>query len=227
VQDKLIAVILAAGLPLFWIVSLWLSNTAPGWFVELTREDGPIENLEALILLAGCILSGVISWRLFRQNDKTWAVLYAVLTLALFFVAGEEISWGQRIFGVVTPEWLSQKNKQHELNVHNLKLFTNALQRLYDLLPIVLLVISIGSARLSRLNLVRWRADLWMPPAIFIPIWLCCASYRAMRIHHTIVAAGTRVPQVLQRLQEPMEFILYAGALTFLILVFRRTRAAA
>lgn len=225
--DKLIQLILMAALPLFWVVSLCLSNTTPGRFVELTREDGPIENFEALLLVAGCILSGLISWSLFDQKEKTWAALYLLLALALFFVAGEEISWGQRIFGVATPEWLSQKNKQHELNVHNLKLFTNALQRLYDSLPIVLIITSIGSATLSRPKRDRWRADLWMPPAIFIPAWLCCASYRAMRIHHTIVAAGTRVPQVLQRLQEPMEFILYAGAVAFLILVFRRTRAAA
>ena len=37
-----------------------------------------------------------------------------------FFGAGEEISWGQRIFGVETPEWMEEHNRQKEMNLHNL-----------------------------------------------------------------------------------------------------------
>jgi hypothetical protein len=39
----------------------------------------------------------------------------------LFFVcAGEEISWGQRLIGWQTPEWLASENAQGETNLHNL-----------------------------------------------------------------------------------------------------------
>ena len=36
---------------------------------------------------------------------------------------GEEISWGQRIFNIATPETISQMNVQDETNIHNLEFF--------------------------------------------------------------------------------------------------------
>ena len=32
---------------------------------------------------------------------------------------GEEISWGQRLFGIATPEALKETNLQNEINLHN------------------------------------------------------------------------------------------------------------
>jgi hypothetical protein len=42
-----------------------------------------------------------------------WAVL-------MFIFMGEEISWGQRIFGFETLESLAKINKQNEFNFHNI-----------------------------------------------------------------------------------------------------------
>jgi hypothetical protein len=36
------------------------------------------------------------------------------------FGAGEEISWGQRVFSIETPQALMERNAQQELNLHNL-----------------------------------------------------------------------------------------------------------
>ena len=36
------------------------------------------------------------------------------------FAAGEEISWGQRIFGFATPDFLMHLNEQKEFTVHNI-----------------------------------------------------------------------------------------------------------
>ncbi len=36
------------------------------------------------------------------------------------FGAGEEISWGQRIFNIETPEFFKKHNAQKEMNLHNL-----------------------------------------------------------------------------------------------------------
>ena len=38
----------------------------------------------------------------------------------VLFIAGEEISWGQRIFGYPTPDWIVERNRQREFNFHNL-----------------------------------------------------------------------------------------------------------
>ena len=37
----------------------------------------------------------------------------------LLFTAGEEISWGQHIFGYPTPDWIAERNSQEEFNLHN------------------------------------------------------------------------------------------------------------
>lgn len=52
------------------------------------------------------------------------AILFGLFFL-FFFGGGEEISWGQRIFNIQTPESLSKINTQDETNVHNIGLFEN------------------------------------------------------------------------------------------------------
>jgi hypothetical protein len=43
--------------------------------------------------------------------------------LLFIFGAGEEISWGQRIFDIETPEVLQKENVQDEINIHNMTIF--------------------------------------------------------------------------------------------------------
>ena len=45
---------------------------------------------------------------------------YIVFALVCFILAMEEISWGQRLFDIETPEVLYQYNIQEELNFHNI-----------------------------------------------------------------------------------------------------------
>jgi len=46
------------------------------------------------------------------------------LFLCVIFVlgAGEELSWGQRIFNLKTPDFLNEINEQGEINFHNISL---------------------------------------------------------------------------------------------------------
>ena len=83
----------------------------------LTEEDYWVEYLTAVwFLLAGFLLLGT-AWRepsLFRR------CVYLLGGMAMVFAAGEEISWGQRIFGFATPDFLLPLNHQKEFNVHNI-----------------------------------------------------------------------------------------------------------
>ena len=98
-----------------------LIAAAPDTFRELTREDYWVEYLTAVwFLLAGCLLFGT-AWRepsLFRR------CVYILGGMAMLFAAGEEISWGQRIFGFATPDFLLTLNQQGEFNAHNISLGT-------------------------------------------------------------------------------------------------------
>ena len=46
--------------------------------------------------------------------------VYILGGMATVFAAGEEISWGQRIFGFATPDFLMPLNVSQEFNVHNI-----------------------------------------------------------------------------------------------------------
>jgi hypothetical protein len=56
------------------------------------------------------------------MGSRTWWFLTVTLLLGLvlFFGAGEEISWGQRMLGLKSPEFFDKNNSQHETNFHNL-----------------------------------------------------------------------------------------------------------
>ena len=84
----------------------------------LTREDSWVENLTAgFLLVAGLLLFVTAS-----ADKALRRGLYLLGGLALLFGAGEEISWGQRLFGFATPEFLKTVNAQDEFNVHNINL---------------------------------------------------------------------------------------------------------
>ena len=89
-------------------------------FENYVQEDGIIEWLTVMGLLLGCFICFIRFINLFRVRG--WWFLTATMALAilLLFVAGEEISWGQRIFNTQSPEFFKEKNSQQETNLHNL-----------------------------------------------------------------------------------------------------------
>ncbi|KUK84170.1 MAG: hypothetical protein XD98_0142 [Microgenomates bacterium 39_6] len=86
----------------------------------LIQEDGPVEYLQSFFYLVAAILGLVITGHFFKNNQKKLALIYLFFSLGLFFIAGEEISWGQRIFGLDNPDFFAQHNTQEEISIHNL-----------------------------------------------------------------------------------------------------------
>lgn len=87
----------------------------PVAFVWATYEDLYGEWAQTFffaIALVFCILLAV------DRSQQRW--FFALLSVALFYVVMEEISWGQRIIGFETPDLLMQHNIQREANIHNL-----------------------------------------------------------------------------------------------------------
>ena len=54
-------------------------------------------------------------------------VLFLILGIMFLFGAGEEISWGQRIFDIPTPGGYKALNAQKELSIHNLNISQKSL----------------------------------------------------------------------------------------------------
>jgi hypothetical protein len=189
------------------------------FFVEVAQEDSWIENTQVVVLVVGVIMSGYLARKLYRERLKLWAVLYALFALVLFFVAGEEISWGQRIFGVSTPQWFMKRNYQHELNLHNLKSGRPLVRAVRIGCPALLIALSAGYAALGKKRIDKWRAYLCLPHPILIPLWLCYLSYSAIGPLYRAMHPGLETPDVISRLSEPAELIIYSGLMLFLSMV--------
>lgn len=82
----------------------------------VSQEDGAIEWLSALLLLAACVIALHVGR---RMPDRTHAGMHIFFGILFFVMLGEEISWGQRLLGFSTPESLAQINVQGETNLHN------------------------------------------------------------------------------------------------------------
>ncbi len=88
----------------------------------LLREDGPVEQATAALFLLASF-TFFLTWRRRRHQPtpQTDRPIYILILAALMFICmGEEISWGQRIFGWETPPTWKVQNAQAETNLHNL-----------------------------------------------------------------------------------------------------------
>jgi hypothetical protein len=100
-----------------------LEEISPKTVNNLSIEDGWINNITAiffgfssLCLVVACARSQFLKNRggfLIYTFTLLWA-------LGLFVFMGEEISWGQRVFGYDTPDKVADYNEQGEFNLHNL-----------------------------------------------------------------------------------------------------------
>ncbi|HDQ45486.1 MAG TPA: hypothetical protein ENN17_08325 [bacterium] len=84
-----------------------------------TVEDGLIEYLSALFWLAGTVFCIIYA----RRAVRTLRGLFVFLALFMFLCFGEEISWGQRLFGY-SVHAVESSSHQEEFNLHNLKFFS-------------------------------------------------------------------------------------------------------
>jgi hypothetical protein len=87
---------------------------------DFSAEDRLVEYATAITLLAAAAFqTRKVVLGNFRFPMYLGAVLMALL---LLFGAGEEISWGQRIFNWESAAFFLERNTQEETNLHNLML---------------------------------------------------------------------------------------------------------
>jgi len=113
-----IGIFLAPLVFIFTIICVKLR--AKGWYNMLVREDGPFEVLTALAYLVGCIVAFSMAKEFYRQKSLFWGIAYISLSIGFLFICLEEISWGQRILKMSTPQFFEEHNYQKEINLHNL-----------------------------------------------------------------------------------------------------------
>lgn len=193
------------------VVALWglyFGFTDSVFFEEVyTKEDGWVEWISAFGFFVGFLIFSSRVWRLRQVKPRIFLVMTSLAALVFLFGAGEEISWGQRVFGLETPEALKKINSQGEINLHNIqigdfKVNKVIFSQLLGLgLVFYLLILPWLYARI--LSAKHWADRLAIP----IP------HYRQVLFYLVIIILISLIPN--QRKWELMEF---SGSLVFLMI---------
>ena len=103
------------------LVRMWPQDA----FLIFSGEDDLFEWLQFFFYLLSSVSSFYLMIQSYKKKKYFSVFVYGMLGLFAFFVAGEEISWGQRLFHIPSPSFLLKNNYQREISVHNL----NSLQQ--------------------------------------------------------------------------------------------------
>lgn len=152
--------------PIYWLwipviamtVQAILEISLPGEVLShLHSENGPHELIEFFLLVMGFF---ICLHYFFKVENKTKILnfWFGLAAICCFYVAGEEISWGQHVFDWATPEYWSTVNDQQETNLHNTSSW-------FDQKPRLLLQIGIIFGGLVAPQLKK-RGLLKLPPSL-------------------------------------------------------------
>ena len=180
-------------------------------FYLLTWEDSWVENSTALLfgltaaLLAAAAAAG-------KGAPSRWLYIGGALLFA--FVAGEEISWGQRLFGFETPDALRAINTQNEFNIHNIHFvrFSNS-----GVIPMMTLCIVASSAFFARTARV-----LGVPLPSLLLVFCFLVVYAWRRYDYSWFPSTVNLPLLFSVyalwLRERRLFLLSAMFVVFIVL---------
>lgn len=112
-------------LPVLAVIFILLQIFVPEVSVVLIRKESQPFYRTGIFIKAACQVVGLVFFiktakYYFQKKNYLAGALSCLLALVLFVMAGEELSWGQRIFHWSTPEGYAKINAQSETNLHNL-----------------------------------------------------------------------------------------------------------
>lgn len=200
-----------------WVVLGVLFGVARPWFYLLQQEDHLVEWLQfALCLFTAA--AAIVALTQLRFSPWLASLALVLLAFGCFFLAGEEISWAQRVIGIETPPGLAQANEQSEINLHNINLGLDP-QTIFKLASV-----GLGAAGLLGIVLVRMlgrggqTAQLLAPPAAAAP------GFAGIIVYWTIMFATGNSVAPLLRFQEWVECALYISLAATLVAIVQRAR---
>lgn len=175
------------------------------WKEFFRGETGILDRGEAILWLPVIGLSVLAFLRRYRREGLSLGALWHLgLALLCTFLLGEEISWGQHVFGFESSARMMQINAQAESNVHNLNLsllfgipldsalypvfsnFNHILNPAYYLFACILWIcIPVAKSRLG------WRTLAWVPaPGDRVGLFLAANAVAFLVIDRLIFDVG-------------------------------------
>jgi hypothetical protein len=139
---------------------------SPTQYSALVVEDGPAENATIGCFLLAALLSGTAAWYSERKSRKA---LLSLACVAFVVITGEEISWGQRLFGIESSAVFAERNLQGETNLHNFA--TNSVEAIaYAGVLLAFVLLPFVELRTG------WAARSRIPSQLLPPGWVILAA---------------------------------------------------
>jgi hypothetical protein len=209
----------------FMVIGLFLALKwhGNGIYTALIQEDTWIENAQFVLYLTASICCSLAVRLYLKQGNIVHGSVHAIFSVALLLIGLEEISWGQRIFDLPTPEYFKTHNFQGELTFHNLG-------RIQALLHFGYIAVGV------------WGTFSWMLPApakssqaeylrkVCSPPWFISSYFLPVFFIYTLLEFFEKPSEgsfLVWRDQEPAELLLAAGCAVFAVTLWRNVKSAA
>ena len=199
-------------------VTALLGKAAYKWF---TGEDAFAENLQVLLWSLALFLGFSVMGQLWKNRAKTFALLYLVLNLGMIFILGEEISWGQRIFGWETSEKMKAINKQEETNIHNIEGVGDKIKWLHVIIGAYGTIFPLLAMRLRSDSRYHEAASWLVPHFTLVPYFFATLAWR---LQANLWKPPKKLYFVITEYSEVLELVLAVAFFMFLLFQSRRLK---
>ena len=204
-------------LPFIGAAAVFLTYFNRPLYRFVTMEDGPVEWSQFIFYALACVAGAGVAYKRFRVGHPWQALLFLGFAFANFFIAGEEIAWGQRIFGLQTPDELKAINHQGEITIHNIQIVQNAFNFVLFLAGAYGSIAYFANLKLRFERYGDQANYLLVPPLFLVPAFMVLFGYKFIR--YTVV----RSPGfVVTKFGEWPELCLAFGFFVFVWLNYRR-----
>ena len=196
----------------------------PDLFVWITAENSVMEWLQFLLIFASSLIFARISLYLFQSRQARLGWLCLMMALGTFFVAGEEIAWGQHIFGWSTPEALKAVNVQQETTLHNIS-------SAHPVFIYAVMLAGFYGTLMPILKALWWNhkqsllGSLLVPPLCLVPAFFMPFGYRFSRLVLGVDALFPDLIFPITKFSEVTELSLYFGLVVFAWLNLRHVQS--
>jgi hypothetical protein len=208
---------------------------APEIYYYFITEDSLSEYAQAGFYLMASLITALFVRCCVPHKLYFLAALYALLSLGLFFVGMEEISWGQRVLDIANPEYFRKNNVQRELTIHNLNTFQPVLRYcymgigLYGAISWVVIAPLLFVTKAKGSSFLHYVAPPWYLAPYFFVCFVIYTFLHVIRPKYYISEIGLKIDEVYWKFlhwreEEHAELFLSLGFLLFALLSYRKLK---
>ena len=184
-------------------------------YLNFISEDGPVEYLTFIVFIITFIVSILVANSLRKLKKRLASISFFIIAFVFIFVAIEEISWGQRIFGFETSGIFSEST-QGEVSIHDLRPIEYFEDPSFIVVGFVggfLWILFLKSSKDNSSSFKTFFVPPWYLMTFFIPVSI---FYIVLNLAPPeVTTQGISWGFLFPKDQEPFELILSLGLLGF------------